>query len=127
MAPESITSIDTITPISENISPVITTHSSSEVGTSIISEGASTVTTILPISTVNVEIVPNPDILDLSVIKSLQEKKIYEINELFSEELFNNVITETDLTGIVKGFTIEELNSKNINEIILSLIECFNG
>jgi hypothetical protein len=59
----SITLIDTITPISENISPVITTHSSSEVGTSIITEGASTVTTVLPIPPINIEMVPNPDVI----------------------------------------------------------------
>jgi len=59
----SITSIDAITPISENISPVITTHSSSEVGTSIITEGASTVTTVLPIPLINIEMVPNPDVI----------------------------------------------------------------
>ena len=59
----SITSIDTITPISENISPVITTHSSSEVGTQTISEGASTVITVLPIPPINIEMVPNPDVI----------------------------------------------------------------
>jgi len=59
----SITSIDTITPISENISPVITIHSSSEVGTSIITEGASTVITVLPIPPINIEMVPNPDVI----------------------------------------------------------------
>jgi len=63
MAPESITSIDTVTPISENISPVITTNTTSEIGTQTIFESISTVTTVLPIPPVNVEIVPNPDLL----------------------------------------------------------------
>jgi hypothetical protein len=124
MAPESITSLDTVTPISENISPVITTHSSSEVGAQTITDGTSTVTTVLPIPPVNIETVPNPDILELNALKSLQESKIYEINELFSEDLFNNVITEADLTYIVKSFTVTELNSSNINEFILSIIDC---
>jgi len=127
MAPESITSIDTITPISENISPISTLQTTSGVGTLTTTDGASTVTTVLPIPTVNVEIVPNPDILELNVLNSLQESKIYEINELFSEELFNNVITEADLTYIVKSFTITELNNRNINEIILSFMDSFNG
>jgi hypothetical protein len=68
MAPESVTSIDTVTPISENISPVTTLQTTSEVGTSIISEGASTVTTILPIPPVNVEIVPNSEIVNIGTV-----------------------------------------------------------
>jgi hypothetical protein len=127
MDSKSVTSIDTVTPISENISPVSTLQTISEVGTLTTTDGASTVTTVLPIPPVSIETVPNPDILDLSVIKSLQDSKFHEINELFNEDLFNNAITESDLTYIVKSFTIAELNSKNINEIILSIIECFNG
>ena len=64
----SITSIDTITPISENISPVITTHSSSEVGTQTISEGASTVITVLPIPPINIEMVPNPEMVNIGTV-----------------------------------------------------------
>lgn len=122
---ESITSIDTVTPISENISPTILT--TSEIVTQTMSDGTSTATTVLPVAPINIETVPNKDILDLSVLKSLQEQKFYEINDLFVEDLFNNAITDTDLTYIIKSFTIAELNSKNINEIILSIIECFNG
>ena len=127
MGSNSVTSIDTVTPISENISPVSTLQTTSGVGTLTTTDGASTVTTVLPIPTVNVETVPNPDILELNVLNSLQESKIHEINELFSEELFNNVITEADLTYIVKSFTITELNYRNINEIILSFMDSFNG
>jgi hypothetical protein len=63
MAPESITSLDTVTPISENISPVITTNTTSEMGTQTITDSISTVTTVLPIPPVNVEFVPNPDVI----------------------------------------------------------------
>jgi hypothetical protein len=62
MAPESVTSIDTITPISDNVSLVISVPSTSEVGTQTMTDGASTVTTVLPIPPINIEIVPNPDI-----------------------------------------------------------------
>jgi hypothetical protein len=68
MAPESITSIDTITPISENISPVTTLQTTSEIGTQTISDGASTVTTVLPIPTVNVEMIPNPEIVNIGTV-----------------------------------------------------------
>jgi hypothetical protein len=41
--------------------------------------------------------------------------------------MFDSAVTEADLTYIVKSFSITELNSSNINEIILSIIENFNG
>jgi hypothetical protein len=41
--------------------------------------------------------------------------------------MYNNVINDADLTYIVKSFTIEQLNSSNINEIILSFLDIFNG
>jgi hypothetical protein len=123
----SATSLDTVTPISENISPTFTTRTISEVGTLTTTDGTSTVTTVLPVPLVNIETVPNSDIIELNTLKSLQESKFHEINELFSKEFFHNVITEADLTYIIKGFTISEINSANINELILSIIECFNG
>lgn len=63
MGPESITSLDTVTPISKNISPIISTNTTSEMGTQTITDGASTVTTVLPIPPLNIEMIPNPDIL----------------------------------------------------------------
>jgi|GEM_PF-5715862 hypothetical protein len=68
MAPESITSIDTVTPISENISPVTTLQTISEIGTQTISEGASTVTTVLPIPPINIEMVPNPEMVNIGTV-----------------------------------------------------------
>lgn len=41
--------------------------------------------------------------------------------------MHDNMVTEADLIYIVKSFTIAKLNSSNINEIILSFIEVFNG
>ena len=61
MAPESVTSIDTVTPISENISPVTTLQTTSEIGTQTISDRVSTATTVLPIPPVNIETVPNSE------------------------------------------------------------------
>lgn len=135
----SVTSIDTITPISENVSPVSTLPTISEVGTTTITDSASTVTTILPIPTADIEIIPNPDLAintvsgivpnpDLLDIKqSLVDKKIYEINELYKEELFNNVITDADLSYIVKSFTVADLNSSDINNIIFTIMSCYNS
>jgi hypothetical protein len=71
--------------------------------------------------------IPNPDIEGLNVKNLLVDSKINEINELYSKELFDNVITDADLTYIVKSFTVTELNSSNINEIILSFLDIFNG
>lgn len=78
----------------------------------------------LAINTVS-GIVPNPDLLDIK--QSLVDKKIYEINELYKEELFNNVITDADLSYIVKSFTVADLNSSDINNIIFTIMSCYNG
>jgi hypothetical protein len=42
-------------------------------------------------------------------------------------EINESGITEADLTYIVNSFTITELKSSDINDIILSIIQCFNG
>jgi hypothetical protein len=96
-------------------------------GTQTTTDGASTVTTVLPIPPVNVEIVPNPDLTDLNIKQSLVGKKIHDINELYNKELFDNAITEADLHYIVKSFTVADLNSENINNMILTIISCYNG
>jgi hypothetical protein len=57
---QNLTSIDTVTPISENISPTIQT--TSEIGIQTLTDGTSTVTTVLPIPPVKIEMVPNPDL-----------------------------------------------------------------
>jgi len=61
--------------------------------------------------------------------KTKQNKTKFRIKKILNtkKEFFHNVITEADLTYIIKGFTISEINSANINELILSIIECFNG
>lgn len=61
LASNSLTSIDTITPISENFSPTVLT--TSEIGTQTMSGDASIATTVLPIPPVNIEMIPNPDIV----------------------------------------------------------------
>jgi hypothetical protein len=68
MASESITSIDTITPISENIRPVSTLQTTSEIGTQTITDSISTVTTVLPIPPVNIEMIPNSDIVNIGTV-----------------------------------------------------------
>jgi hypothetical protein len=71
IGPESVTSIDTVTPISDNVSiesPSFSTYTASEVGTQITTDGTSTVTTVLPIPPVNIEIIPNSDIVNTGTV-----------------------------------------------------------
>jgi hypothetical protein len=65
----SITSIDTVTPISDNVSPTFTAHTTSEIGIQTITDGSST-TTVLPIPPINIEMIPNPDIV-LNTVKQI--------------------------------------------------------
>ena len=75
----SVTSIDTVTPISQYVSPT------SEVGIQTISDGASSVTTVLPIPSVNVEMIPNPDIT--LVTKELVNQGVQTItNPMFNKD-----------------------------------------
>jgi hypothetical protein len=89
------------------------------------SDNVSTVTTILPVPTTNIEIIPNPELLNTK--QSLVYNKIYEIHDLYNKELLDNVITEADLTYIVESFSVTELNSENINNMILTIMSCYNG
>ena len=118
LASNSLTSIDTVTP---RISPT------SEAGTSTISGDVSTVTTVLPIPPVNIEVIPNPDIQIVSDMNTVYLSKIHEISHLYSTEINNNIMTDSDLTYLIKSFTVEQISSSNFNEIILLLINCFNG
>lgn len=92
MASNSVTSIDTVTPISENISPVTTLQTISEVGTQTITDGTSTVTTVLPIPPVNVEMIPNPDlavnIVNTFFVNGYYIDKSSEIADMLSIGLF---------------------------------------
>lgn len=85
---------------------------------------------MLPIPPVNIPIVSNSEIKINQYhdsLKSLQIEKIPEIKGLYNNELYNNMITDADFNFIVESFTIDQLNLKNINEIILTFITCFNG
>jgi hypothetical protein len=66
---DSATSIDTQTP---QLSPV---------------EDMNTVTTVLPTPPVNIEVVPNPDIQNISNIDTIYLSKIQEISQLYQKEL----------------------------------------
>jgi len=92
---QSVTSIDTVTPISENISPTVQTIS--DLGTQSMSGDASAVTTVLPIPPINIETIPNPDIT--LVTKSLVDQGVQTINNLN--------LTEKEITKV-----IEALNRK---------------
>jgi hypothetical protein len=87
----------------------------------------STVTTILPVPPVNVEIVPNQDILVTSDINTIYSSKIQEISQLYQKELYDNVMTNSDLISLIKSFTIEQISASNFNEFVILFINCFNG
>lgn len=114
MGAKSVTSIDTVTPISGNISPVFTTNTTSEIGTQTIIESSSTVTTVLPVPPINIEIIPNQDIK----VYDLHELKTQEIMELFSEDINKNGLTDTYVKHVIDSFSITQLNSEDINEAI---------
>ena len=104
---DSLTSIDTITPISENISPISTLQTISEVGTQTITDGTSTVTTVLPIPPVNIEMIPNTDIT--LVTKSLVDQGVQTItNPMFGKnwttiiEYINNKPSFSLMLQVVK-------------------------
>jgi hypothetical protein len=99
-----------------------------EIQTSVISTGSSsTATTVFPIPPVDIPIVSNSDIMNNQYLNSLQLEKIQEIKGLYSNELYSNMITNADLNYIVESFTIDQLNSTNINELIFTFITLFNG
>jgi hypothetical protein len=104
---DSLTSIDTITPISENISSISTLQTISEVGTQTITDGTSTVTTVLPIPPVNIEMIPNTDIT--LVTKSLVDQGVQTItNPMFGKnwttiiEYINNKPSFSLMLQVVK-------------------------
>src|SRR6266702_28987 len=53
---------------------------------------------------------------------AIYESKIREIIELYSEEMFDNGITEDELIAIINHFNVIELASSDINELILAMI-----
>lgn len=112
IASDNITSMEAVTPVS----PIVTNISDT-----------STVTTILPVPPVNVEIVPNPDILVTSDINTIYSSKILEISQLYQKELYDNVMTNSDLISLIKSFTIEQISASNFNESVILFINCFNG
>jgi hypothetical protein len=68
---DNLTSLDTVSPVSPNyIEGVSAAQTTSEVGISPITEGISPVTTVLPVRPVNIEVVPNPDILNIENISN---------------------------------------------------------
>jgi hypothetical protein len=62
----------------------------SDLGIQTITDGSSTVITVLPTPPVNIEIVPNPDLVEYAFLhKSLVESNIQEINGLYGKEIFD--------------------------------------
>lgn len=92
-SPTTLTSLDTVTPISEYLSTGSTLQTTSEVGTQTISEAASTVTTVLPIPPINVEIVPNQDIINSRLNLSIDINPVnFTPSEIRQMELLNSSV-----------------------------------
>jgi hypothetical protein len=91
----------------------------SDAGTLTVSEGASTTTTVLPIPPVHIEVIPNPDLQSVLDINTIYLSKVQELSQLYQRELYENVMTNSDLFYLVKTFTIEQICSSNFNEYIL--------
>ncbi len=53
---------------------------------------------------------------------AIYELKIQEIVELYSEEMFDNGITEDELIAIINHFNVIELASSDVNKLILAMI-----
>jgi hypothetical protein len=126
---DSVTSLDSVTPRispTEYISQTVT-RTTSETGSEILSGDTSTVTTVLPVPPVNIEVVPNPDIQGVFNADTIYLSKFQEINQLYPEILHENVMTNSDLTYLIKTFTVEQISASNFNEFILLLINSFNG
>lgn len=123
----SLTSVDTMTP---GISPIQHFSSQqilSDAGNLTVTEGASTTTTVLPIPPVHTEFIPNPDLHNVLDINQIISSKVQELSQLYQRELYENVMTNSDLIYLVKTFTIEQISSSNFNEHVLLFITCFNG
>jgi hypothetical protein len=103
--PESVTSLDTVTPSSDNVSPAVSVPSTSEVGIQTITDGTSTVTTVLPIPPINIETVPNPDIgvRNLNILINPVELSPADIRQM---EILNSTV---DLTIIEAYIPIPEI------------------
>ena len=93
IGPESVTSLDTVTPISQYVSPT------SEVGIQTISDRVSTATTVLPIPPINIEMIPNSDIVRGATSLTI---------EISPTELNPNLIKEMELLNSSADLAIIE-------------------
>jgi hypothetical protein len=67
--------------------------------------------------------IPNNTSLDLAI----RESKIHEIIRLYSEEMYENEVSLSDLTDLVNSFEITNLLSSDFNETILTIINYWQG
>jgi hypothetical protein len=88
-----VTSLDTVTPISQYVSPT------SEVGIQTISDRVSTATTVLPIPPINIEMIPNSDIVRGATSLTI---------EISPTELNPNLIKEMELLNSSADLAIIE-------------------
>lgn len=115
-----MTSIETQT---AQFSPVEYIDVGSQVGTigvvETTTQGIETISTVLPIPPVHIEVIPNPDIQNVLDVNSIYLSKVQELSQLYQRELYENVMTNSDLIYLVKTFTIEQISSSNFNEFVL--------
>jgi hypothetical protein len=65
---------------------------------------------------------PNVDIEEYSV----HELKIFEVSSLYSQEIKNNGITEAELQEIIDLFSVNDLLTNDINDLILAIITYYH-
>jgi hypothetical protein len=111
--------------LNTDLSPTSNVYSS--VGTQTVPDSVNTASTVLPIPSTHVEVVSNLDIDVYNAHKAIQESKFHEFKGLYSNVMFDNAVSDADLEYIVKSFTVEELNSSDIYNIVLSVLSCFKG
>ena len=80
IASDNLTSLNTMTP---EISPSeLVNSTSSDIGAQTITEGISPVTTVLPVRPVNIEVIPNPDIVRDTGIQTIPTEDATIITEM---------------------------------------------
>jgi hypothetical protein len=98
--------------ISENMSEIVTNHISENITETVINHISENITENI---TENINTVTTEPITHESLINELCEK--------YSEELSSNVLNIRDIIEIVNEFSVTDLPSSEVTELIISMIE----
>lgn len=67
------------------------------------------------------------DVINLTDPIILHHNKYLEIKALYSKELYEECISNTELLGIIQTFDLCDLNSPDFNKIVLEIIQLYNS